>query len=189
MPTPDPLLESPADPSSLPDHASDSTSRVISFVLGFALASLVAWLGSISTEQTAVMRIEERVAAAVPPVVAAATAQKTLGATEEEAPTPPPEVAPVGSVQPQALRRQPPPEIKSYRGALALSSTPAGAQVLINGTIVGKTPVVLSDLPVGSRALVVRRAGYSSWSTSVRIVANQRTTVNATLVPAERTGG
>jgi hypothetical protein len=53
----------------------------------------------------------------------------------------------------------------------------------------GRTPVVLTDLPVGSRALVVRSEGYSSWSTSVRIVANQRTVVNARLVPAARTGG
>jgi hypothetical protein len=61
--------------------------------------------------------------------------------------------------------------------------------VVINGKVVGQTPVVLSDLPVGSRALVMRREGYSSWSASVRIVANQRTTVKATLVPAARTGG
>ena len=59
----------------------------------------------------------------------------------------------------------------------------------MNGKVVGETPVVLSDLPVGSRALVVRRDGYSPWSASVRVVANQRTSVKATLVPAPSTGG
>jgi hypothetical protein len=56
--------------------------------------------------------------------------------------------------------------------------------VTVNGQVVGVTPVVLNDLPVGSRALVVRRDGYSPWSTSVRIVADQQTTVKATLIPA-----
>jgi len=49
--------------------------------------------------------------------------------------------------------------------------------------VVGRTPVVLNDLPVGSRAIVVRRDGYSPWSASVRVIANQRTTVRATLTP------
>jgi hypothetical protein len=70
-----------------------------------------------------------------------------------------------------------------------LSSSPEGAQVVLNGKLVGQTPVVLNDLPVGSRALVVRREGYSSWSASVRVVAGQRTTVRATLRPNPQSGG
>ena len=59
----------------------------------------------------------------------------------------------------------------------------------MNGKVVGQTPVVLNDLPVGSRAVIVRRDGYSPWSTSVRVVAGQRTTVRATLKPTPQTGG
>jgi hypothetical protein len=70
-----------------------------------------------------------------------------------------------------------------------LSSVPDGAQVLLNGKVVGQTPVVIDDLPVGSRALVVRRDGYQPWSTSVRIVADQRTPVRATLRPLDQNGG
>ena len=66
-----------------------------------------------------------------------------------------------------------------------LSSSPQGAEVLVNGQVVGHTPVVLNDLPVGSRGLVVRLDGYSPWSTSVRIVANQRTAVHAPLRPVQ----
>jgi hypothetical protein len=61
--------------------------------------------------------------------------------------------------------------------------------VVVNGKVVGQTPVVLKDLPVGSRGVVVRRDGYSPWSTTVRIVANQLTTVKANLVPAPANGG
>jgi hypothetical protein len=64
-----------------------------------------------------------------------------------------------------------------------LTSSPAGAQVVLNGKVVGETPVVLNDLPIGSRAIVVRRDGYSQWSASVRVVANQRTIVRANLIP------
>lgn len=187
----DPAAHTPVSESwseaPLPIHARDSTSRVISFVLGFALASLIAWLGSIGTAAVVVAPIEERVAAAVTPVVAPTTESEISGITEASGSEP---VAPLARPARQdALQLPSRPTVQGYRGGLALSSSPAGAQVLMNGKVVGQTPVVLSDLPVGSRALLVRRDGYSSWSASVRIVANQRTIVNATLVPAPRTGG
>jgi hypothetical protein len=210
---------------------------VISFVLGFALASLIAWLGSIRSDEVAVPTPPETVASLVIPVVTAATGEKTptitqhadvspdvplpllanpgaapalstqsstqphvevlpasanaspsppVTATPVKAPTAAPVKAPAAPVQTQP---QPRPAVTGYRGVLALSSTPDGAEVVVNGQVVGRTPVVLSDLPVGSRALVVRRDGYSPWSTSVRIVANQRTIVRATLVPVHHTGG
>jgi hypothetical protein len=61
--------------------------------------------------------------------------------------------------------------------------------VVLNGEVVGHTPVVLKNLPVGSRGVVVRRDGYSPWSTTIRIVADQLTTVKANLVPAPTNGG
>jgi hypothetical protein len=76
-----------------------------------------------------------------------------------------------------------------FRGGLSLTSNPAGAQVVLNGKVVGQTPVVLKDLPVGSRGIVVRHDGYSPWSASVRVVADQLTTVKANLVPARQSGG
>lgn len=153
----------------VPSHAIDTTSRVISFVLGFALASLVAWLGNIPDE-VPVTPIEQRVAPAVIPMVTAATEEKTFATMAQAAPLPHPAVS-------------------TYRGALVLSSSPEGSEVELNGEVVGATPVVLSDLPAGSHVLVMRRDGYSPWSASVHVTANQRTTVKATLVPAPTTGG
>jgi hypothetical protein len=147
-----------------PAHAIDTTSRVISFVLGFALASLVAWLGSIRDDLT-VPPIEEQVAAAITPVVTAAAGGTTTSDTPRS-------------------RSQ---SVVS-RGALALSSSPDGAQVVVDGEVVGETPVVLTDVPVGPRTVVVHLEGYSSWSASVRIVAGQRTTVRATLTPTVQSG-
>jgi hypothetical protein len=71
-----------------------------------------------------------------------------------------------------------------FRGALRVSSSPAGARVFLNGVLAGTTPLLLSDLAVGSRAMRLERDGYVRWSTTVRIVANERTSVAATLRPA-----
>jgi PEGA domain len=189
-----------------PTHAIDTTSRVISFVLGFALASVIAWLGSFSTDEIATAPPTASVATAAQPVVTATTevtaaaptidkaaptapAVTTAAPSREPAPSPAlprPSVRAAAPSSPPALAAATPraarqPAQSGYRGALALSSVPEGAQVLLNGAVVGQTPVVISDLPVGSRGVVVRREGYSPWSASVRVVANQRTTVRATL--------
>jgi hypothetical protein len=209
-------------PTHPPIHTIDTTSRVISFVLGFALASLIAWLGSISGDDVAATGNSAPVTAVGRPVVAAAIQEKTRATKRElesptptpvavlsttsaaptPAPTPAPAVraaAPAPSAPPVSLAKtaEPAPtpsktarpaatglpSASGYRGALALTSSPDGAQVVLNGKVVGQTPVVLNDLPVGSRAIVVRRDGYSPWSASVRVIANQRTTVRATLTP------
>ena len=191
-----------------PTHAIDTTSRVVSFVLGFALASLIAWLGSISGNDVAATSEPALVAAAVTPVVPATIEEKTIAPTplQTVAPPPPPPVAtaqPVVKLEPRrpaavparvpapvvAAHPPPRPAVAGYRGTIVFSSTPEGADVLVNGQAVGQTPVVINDLPVGSRVIVVRREGYAPWTASVRVVANQRTTVRATLVPTHQTGG
>ena len=72
----------------------------------------------------------------------------------------------------------------SYRGVLGIDSQPAGASVFINNQRVGETPIVLSSLPAGSRAVRLQLNGYAPWSRSVQVVANQRATVTAQLEPA-----
>jgi hypothetical protein len=211
----DPIPAPAAWPTTLaPTHAIDTTSRVISFVLGFALASLIAWLGSISGDGVAATGNSAPVAAVGTSVVASAIEEKTPAIKREsDVPAPMPVAAisarsaPAPATPTRAATPLPPAatsaeaaatrtaeavapssrtartSLGGYRGGLALTSSPAGAQVVLNGKVVGETPVVLNDLPVGSRAVVVRRDGYSPWSASVRVIANQRTTVRATLTP------
>ena len=71
----------------------------------------------------------------------------------------------------------------SYRGSLAFRSAPQGARVFVNGALVGSTPLILENLPVGSRAVRIEADGYQTWSTSTQIVANRETRVSATLAP------
>ena len=77
-----------------PIHTIDTTSRVISFVLGFALASLIAWVGSISGDDVPATGNSAPVTAVGRPVVAASIQEKTRATNRElEAPTPTPVAA------------------------------------------------------------------------------------------------
>ena len=75
---------------------------------------------------------------------------------------------------------QPPP---IYRGSLAVSSSPTGAQVFLNGVPAGVTPLVLHDIPVGSRVVRIELDGHERWSAPTRIVANEETRLTAALRP------
>jgi hypothetical protein len=73
---------------------------------------------------------------------------------------------------------------RNYRGGLRIDSQPAGAAVFVNNQQVGHTPMVLSSLQAGSRAVRLQLNGYAPWSRAVRVVANQQASVSAQLVPA-----
>ena len=85
-----------------------------------------------------------------------------------------------------ASSRSPAARVTRFSGTLALHSKPSGARVSINGKPVGVTPIVVSRLPAGSRVVRVTTDGYRPWSSAVRIVANQRNLVTATLDPMPR---
>jgi hypothetical protein len=68
-----------------------------------------------------------------------------------------------------------------HLGTLRVNSTPSGAEVRINGSLAGQTPLVLRALPVGSRAVRVSLDGYAVWSRGIRIVSDEATTVSARL--------
>ena len=72
----------------------------------------------------------------------------------------------------------------AFHGSLSVISTPDGAQVLVNGVAVGTTPLTLLDVPVGSRVIRIELEGHERWSSAVRIVANEPTTVVAELRPS-----
>jgi hypothetical protein len=91
--------------------------------------------------------------------------------------------ATVGQSEPVAFTQQPAarPRRTVFRGALAVNSRPVGARVSINGQSFGVTPLMLNRLPAGSRVVRLTAQGYHPWSSSVRVVANQRNSVMATL--------
>jgi PEGA domain len=76
---------------------------------------------------------------------------------------------------------------QSFVGSISINSRPEGAVVFLNGRRVGTTPLLMPELPVGSRAVRLTMSGYNTWSQAVQVVAYRRTTVSATLVEARPT--
>jgi hypothetical protein len=77
-----------------------------------------------------------------------------------------------------AVRTVPP-----FIGGLEITSAPEGARVFVDGPLAGVTPLVIDSLRIGSHAVRVEAEDHILWSSSVRVVANERTRVRITLTP------
>lgn len=110
----------------------------------------------------------------VPPPAPAPTSG-TLPAPAEGTP------APAASASPRAKAARSARSSPRYRGSLIIESDPEGAQVSLNGRVVGSTPILLEDLPAGSCVVRVEADGYEPWSTAARVVAHRENRVSATL--------
>ena len=62
----------------------------------------------------------------------------------------------------------------------SFSSTPAGAEVTVDGRYVGSTPSVLS-LATGTHAVVVTLSGFAEWKRQLEVSPGSELTVNAVL--------
>ena len=71
-----------------------------------------------------------------------------------------------------------------FYGSLAIDSIPAGARVFINSEPVGVTPLVLAEIPVGSRAVRLEADDHAAWSSTIRVVAGEQAHLSATLSPS-----
>jgi len=78
-------------------------------------------------------------------------------------------------------RTRPAPALPKFHGTLAVRSEPRGALVSVDGRVVGSTPLRLKAVPAGSRIVRIESEGYERWSSAARVVANQETSIVATL--------
>jgi len=79
--------------------------------------------------------------------------------------------------------------LQQETGGLAISTSPAGARVILDGTDSGISPVTLNNLPVGSHTLNVSLAGYTSQEQPVNVIADQTRVVNLVLKPMSPSSG
>jgi len=109
-----------------------------------------------------------------PPAVAYAARASELPPPTPPAPTPVPP-SPVAAVprSPVAPAR--------FEGSLAVDSTPARARVFINGEPVGVTPMIMTRLPIGSRAIRLEAEDHEPWWSVVQVVAERQTSVRVAL--------
>ncbi|MEW6557303.1 MAG: DNRLRE domain-containing protein [Elusimicrobiota bacterium] len=72
-------------------------------------------------------------------------------------------------------------ESTEKKGALYVTSTPTGANIYLNDTFKGTTPLTISDLAVGDYILKVTKTGYTDSETTAKVVENQTSNYAITL--------
>ncbi|MCE5297573.1 MAG: PEGA domain-containing protein [Methanoregulaceae archaeon] len=73
-------------------------------------------------------------------------------------------------------------------GPLSITSTPPGAEVILDGQTIGVTPLTLPDVSGGQHSIVLKMEGYNDYTENISITGDGAT-VTAILVPATVTGG
>jgi hypothetical protein len=66
-------------------------------------------------------------------------------------------------------------------GSISVSSSPSGAAIYLDGANYGSTPTTLSPISTGSHTIVLKKTGFSDYSTSVSVSSGKTTSVSATL--------
>jgi len=115
-------------------------------------------------------------AIAVAPAAAPAPAPAAPVAAQPSAPV----AAPVAAPAPASLITAT--DVAVAPSAVEFSSTPDGAEIAIDGNLVGNTPSTLRLTP-GHHSIEIRMAGYRTWSRIMVVDPESRPSVRATLVP------
>ena len=68
-----------------------------------------------------------------------------------------------------------------FAGPLTIDSRPTGANVFLDGKLVGTTPLQLPEVSAGEHAVRLEHDGFRLWSSSVRVIATERNRVTASL--------
>jgi hypothetical protein len=66
-------------------------------------------------------------------------------------------------------------------GSMVFDSRPTGARVLVDGKLVGTTPMLLDDVASGDHAVRFELDNFNPWSTTARVTGGERTKVSGSL--------
>lgn len=73
-------------------------------------------------------------------------------------------------------------------GSLSVSSNPPGAQVILDGEVMGATPLTVQNITQGDHMLILRMEGYSDYTETVAITPGEAV-VSVTLIPLYAASG
>jgi len=120
-----------------------------------------------------------------------APGQPAPGETAVDHPPPPAPAAerPASQPTPPAATPAPakPAAPRPRMGWLAITSSPSGAVVVINGKLSGKTPTNGAALPPGTASVAITLAGYDAITTEVDVTAGRTVAMTHTLKPRDGT--
>jgi hypothetical protein len=88
---------------------------------------------------------------------------------------------PRAAAAPQSRRAVPVEPVASSAGSMQILSRPSGAQVFVDGRVIGRTPLVIPDVRSGSHDVRLELSGFRRWTTSVQVTPGNRTRVAASL--------
>ncbi len=81
------------------------------------------------------------------------------------------------------------PELREAQAMLKVTTTPDGAQVSLDGRLLGETPLVRNDLaPVKAGELVIVKSGYETYRDTIRLVAGKTVEVTQALKQGPKFG-
>lgn len=75
------------------------------------------------------------------------------------------------------------PQPATGNGSLVIATRPAGAQVFVDGRLVGTSPVTIATIAPGSHNVRLELPGHKPWATAVDVSPNQERRVSASLEP------
>ncbi|MDD5616363.1 MAG: PEGA domain-containing protein [Candidatus Methanoperedens sp.] len=67
-------------------------------------------------------------------------------------------------------------------GSISISSNPNGADVYLDGNYKGITPIIIPNVPIGSRTVVLKKSGYNEVSKTINVEYGQTASVSETLI-------
>jgi len=74
-------------------------------------------------------------------------------------------------------------------GSVSFVSYPAGAEVFMDGVDQGvKTPAIVTNVPAGSHAYVLKLAGYQDYQGIITVLESQTVGTSANLIPVSSKG-
>jgi PEGA domain len=167
---------------------------LVGFAAGYAFAHRVAVpatesasipASSGSSQRTRAERSTESVnglnvvAPALPTEASAITVPSTPPSTTGESRI----TSPESRLSTAARRRPAPVPTTGHGGVIEVLSHPQGAQVLLDGNVVGRTPMAIADVPAGTHEVRLEITGFKRWVTSVRVSDRSRARVGASLEP------
>lgn len=71
----------------------------------------------------------------------------------------------------------------SVKGAMSVSSNPAGANIFLDNNFIGISPLTAPDIAAGNHLVTFKMAGYQEYSTTALVSAGTTSSVSAALLP------
>ncbi|MGM9844286.1 MAG: PEGA domain-containing protein [Muribaculaceae bacterium] len=66
-------------------------------------------------------------------------------------------------------------------GSLDINSSPADAEITLDGKVIGTTPMYIADYIIGTHAIKITKAGYSTYNENITLMEGETKTIEPTL--------